>query len=76
MRVYSVYDKVAKNYNGLFLARNHACAVRMFKSGGDKVNLNDFSLWCLGTFDDETGRVAPIELLEVSLSEYDGDESK
>lgn len=52
MKVYSVYDKVAKTFNAPFLAENHLVAQRSFQRGvKDNPFCSDLELYCVGSFE-------------------------
>ncbi|AXL14648.1 nonstructural protein [Microviridae sp.] len=53
--LYSIYDQIAGFYSPVFLAENDAHATRMFSQSIDLNHKKDFSLWCLGNFDADTG---------------------
>lgn len=57
-KVYSIKDDVAQQFGPLFFAINNEVAKREFQrviSTVDQNIRNDYSLWCLGSFDEETG---------------------
>ena len=57
-RIYSLYDKLAKNYSDPFVAVNDDVVFRQLRF--DKtlaVVPEDFDLYCLGEFDSDTGEV-------------------
>lgn len=65
LRVFSVFDAKLAAYNVPFFARTEADAIRSF---GDLVvdprsrvaqHKEDYSLYCVGTFDDDTGLLVP-----------------
>ena len=67
-QVYSIYDKAAQAYITPFFMHNKALAMRAFQ---DNVNAKDenniskhpeqFSLFCLGEYNDSTGQITPKE---------------
>lgn len=71
--LYSVYDKVDQSHQGIAFARNDEAACRDFKrsmneqnaqlekNGRIKIDVGDFELHYLGTFDDTTGKITPNE---------------
>lgn len=63
MNFYTVRDESAQYFLPPFLARTDGQAQRMFiGSLGDSFPYRrDFSLFCVGTFDDDNGVVSPIE---------------
>ena len=62
-RYYSIYDKVAKSYSGLFEQQNDAVASRLFNSQQKNkdsfisVKPEDFGLYYICTVEDETGQI-------------------
>lgn len=56
MKVYSIFDRVAKECGPLFTAKNDDVAVRNFNNllVSERVcNHSDYMLYCLGEFDPE-----------------------
>lgn len=55
--IYSIKDVIADEFGAIETCKNDAVATRMFKNilSQQKVNPDDFELWCLGTVDTETG---------------------
>lgn len=55
--VYSIYDSVAEQYGPVFNCNNDGVAIRNYKQALDSVKYSqdDWILYCLGTFEDETG---------------------
>lgn len=52
MKMYSVFDKVSKNFNAPFVAENDAVALRSFYHGvKDSPFCDDLELYCVGSFD-------------------------
>lgn len=66
MKLYSIFDKKANIYNTPFPAPTDVHAARTFSMQVNNANdhnmLNfapeDFSLYCIGTFNDHTGEIA------------------
>jgi len=59
MKIYTIHDRVAKCYLPLFLARNDDEATRMWiVSLPEMFRLQDYSLYSIGTFDDEHGEIS------------------
>ena len=62
-RYYAIYDKVAKNYSGLFEQQSDAVASRLFESQQKNkdsfisVKPEDFQIHYICTIEDETGQV-------------------
>ena len=59
-KIYCIYDKKAKLYHAPQLGHNDEQAKRMFQSLFNKDNVfneypEDFSIWDIGTFNDENG---------------------
>lgn len=65
MLIFSVYDKKAKSFNTPFFSLNHDVAKRQFvelcRDARTVVarNPEDYDLFCLGSFADETGALTP-----------------
>lgn len=58
--LYSIYDSVSEEYGPIFHAKNEAVARRAVESLlHDGVKSIDFDLYCLGTFDNDTGVIKP-----------------
>ena len=62
LEFYAVKDELANNYLAPTLMSNEDMAKRQFKSQINNIplwkdNPADFSLWRLGTFDDESGEI-------------------
>lgn len=59
MNIYSIYDSKAEFYLPIFLANTDSEAQRMFiGSLGDSFRFrHDYSLFCLGTFDRDSGTI-------------------
>lgn len=71
MNIYSIKDKVAKEYGPAFSAKNDQVASRAFMleiPTQFKANLEDFELWCIGEYDVETGYVNPDVIHQVDLN--------
>lgn len=82
MKIYDYYDKVSCTFSGTFgLFQNDSTAIRTYKTllQNGKLpplvisNPGDFAIYCLGSFDQETGEIKPennllvhfIDLVEV-----------
>lgn len=67
LQTYAVFDVKAQAYAQPFFAANHAVAIRNFegavRSGNNQLGTHpeDFSLWHLGEYDDETGTFANLQ---------------
>jgi len=65
--MYAIYDEKSKVYNKPFAMINEAVAIRAVKDLTLDTNTEvgrhpmDFSLWELGTYDDETANFVPYE---------------
>lgn len=70
LNAYAVYDEVAKVFKHTFFRVRHGEAIRFFADGcrAEKTELNihpqDFSLFCLAEFDDESGRFESLQIPE------------
>ena len=57
-RMYALYSKDTRLYEGIMLYRSDAVACRgfeaMLQNSNGKFSASDFVLYCLGTFDNET----------------------
>jgi len=65
--LYSIYDTVAEVFNKPFTDINDASAIRAFsQSVGEQKNKNDYVLYHIGGFDDNSGSItsdkAPLKL--------------
>lgn len=59
---YAVKDLMTERFMNPALSESDAVAIRQFKSNIEHINLwkdnpQDFDLWSLGTYDDETGEI-------------------
>lgn len=68
----SVFDKVAGLYSPVMTEINPDSAVRNFKIGAKQnaqisASSDDYSLVLLGTFDDESGEIGPVGLVDGHL---------
>lgn len=66
MKMYSVYDAVAKEFGPPVLARNNDVASRMYVQllAEHRLVQADFILYWIGEYDTETGLVTPVEAPE------------
>jgi hypothetical protein len=77
--MYSVYDTVAETFNIPFKELNNASAIRSFQhSVIEQPHKDDYALYFVGTFDDDSGRYEipkePLRLLtglEVQVKQPD-----
>lgn len=71
--IYSVYDNQTKTFNMPFFAANDPTALRSFKNEANRAdaantiytNPEDFSLVKLGTFNEDTGEIQPVDKPEL-----------
>lgn len=57
--LYCIFDEVAKEYGPVFEAKNDDVAIRNFNSSLTQVAFkSDFSLFCVGSIDHETGIIS------------------
>lgn len=63
MRLYTIRDQVAGFFINPYVAPNDGVAKRMFIAGlSDSFpHRADFSLHCIGSFDDQTGQLTPLD---------------
>lgn len=65
--VYSLHDSKALTYSPPFLAAQHGLAIRMVMEIADGPSTSvgrhpaDFTLYCIGRFDDQSGQMLPAE---------------
>lgn len=65
MRCYSVYDRKALVYNPPFYAPTDGAAIRIVSDAANDQNQlgrhpHDYVLFCVGTYDDQLGRLEPV----------------
>jgi len=66
LRAYSIYDCKALQYHPPFFAATDGAALRSFSELSNDVNTTvgrhpvDYTLWCVGEYDDNTGQFHPI----------------
>ena len=75
MKIYSIKDNVAQECGPLTTLKNDAVACRWFKYqlANAKVNVDDFTLLCLGDVDIESGVIVPsVRVVEMTDVEPDG----
>ena len=60
-RMYALYNKATELYEGIMLYRSDVQANRAYQAmlvaSKGKVSADDFDIYCLGTFDNETAQV-------------------
>jgi hypothetical protein len=70
--MYTMYDRVAEEYGPPWTARNDAVAVRQFMSGmKENPFTDDFWLYCIGSYDSNSGQLESTPHKRVSLSVKD-----
>jgi len=66
VNIYAIYDSKAEAYLAPFTTRNDGLAARMFEAAVNDPSSNfakwpgDYTLFCVGEFNEHTGQVAPI----------------
>lgn len=73
MKVYSVFDVKSAAYGMPWFAINDATAIRSWSQGVNREHLEnawftnpeDFSLFCIGEYDDQFGLMVPMSLVPV-----------
>lgn len=71
MKIYSMYDEKAESYNRPFIFTTNGQATRAFSDGVKDGQSNlakhyqDYSLYCIGTFNETTGEVNSIKPVEL-----------
>ena len=80
MKLYSVFDKVSKVFQFPCAVENDEAAIRGFSDlGGSYKFFSDLELYCVGSFNVESGVITPVEVpsLVCSASQFpvvkDGD---
>lgn len=64
MKLYSVFDKVSKVFQFPCAVENDETAIRGFAGLADSYKFfPDLELYCVGSFDMETGLITPIEVV-------------
>lgn len=72
VNLYCIHDRIARSYAAPFTARNHDVAIRSFQiSGQSQAAPEDFSLYFVGTVDDETGVLNPEPKGPIFLTDYE-----
>ena len=60
-QLYSVYDTIAAVFNKPFTEHNDESAKRAFtNSASEQPNINDYALYHLGEYDDNSGVITPV----------------
>lgn len=64
MKFYAVQDLLTERFMNPALSESDAVAIRQFRSHLNNIplwrdNSSDYDLWCLGSYDDETGKITP-----------------
>lgn len=74
-KIYTYYDKIAMQCEGLRHARNHADAIRMFnRSFKDRDDMSDFALLHLGEMEHDNGKCEMLDVpeeLPVNVEEFE-----
>lgn len=66
LKAYSIYDNKALIYHAPFFTHTDGAAVRMFSDLANDPNTSvgrhpsDYSLWCIGIFDDQKASLTPV----------------
>lgn len=59
-QLFSVYDKIAKDFGPIYQQINAQAASRSFQAGAkNQPNTEDFSLYYMGDYDTVTGKIDP-----------------
>ena len=69
--IYTINDAVAEDSGPIFQAKNNGVAIRQYSDlikSVDKRLINDYSLWCLGTYDSESMELVMNQPLEIDTS--------
>lgn len=70
LNAYTIYDSKALTYSPPFFAVAHGSAIRMVMDTANDPNTTlgrhpaDYTLFCVGLFDDQAGRMVPHEVRE------------
>lgn len=70
VHAYTIYDCKALIYSPPFFAGTHGLATRMVADAANDLSSNlgrhpaDFTLYCIGTFDDASSRLLPFDVRE------------
>lgn len=68
LRMYTIYDSVAEESGPIYCVKNDGVALRAFQqamSGKDRAVWGEFALMYLGTFDNVTMALDPVDLAQV-----------
>ncbi|AXL14467.1 nonstructural protein [Microviridae sp.] len=72
LNIYSIFDTVAEVFNKPFTDINNATAIRSFtQSVLDQPHKNDYVLYNMGEFDDNSGHIQPNKTPTKILSGFD-----
>lgn len=75
MNLYTIYDKVAQVYSSPMTQRTHGQASRMLQNEVHNPQSpiaqhpGDYELWHIGTWDQETGEVQPIQKERIAIAQ-------
>ena len=67
MRLYALYDRVAEECGPVWTAKSDAVAVRNARNGLKEARLDEWFLYCLGSFDPEKVELHAIKATQVPL---------
>lgn len=74
LNVYSIFDSKVQAYSQPFFSQTHGAAIRAFTDHVNEDNTpankhpDDFTLVCLGTFDDQDGTIAGQQLVKLGIA--------
>lgn len=68
MRIYALYDRVAEECGPVWAAKSDAVAVRNARNSLKEARLDEWFLYCLGSFDPEKVELVAIKAAQVPLS--------
>lgn len=72
--IYTIYDVVAEVFNRPFFDINHASAMRGFENSilqHSPINKNDYALYHIGSFDEQSGIIEPLKIPFKLMSGFD-----
>ena len=73
--IYTIYDKVSKECGPVFQAKNFGVAKRYVEDmlKNNPIKLDEYTLYQIGSYDTETGKLFSQSILSWDLSEIFGD---
>ena len=73
--IYTIYDKVSEECGPVFQAKNFGVAKRYLEDmvKNNPINLDEYALYQLATFDSESFKLTSLAILSWDLSEIFGD---